>query len=301
MTTMRQALGIDIGGTTVKLGLVDADGRVRARSTLPFRTQDSFEALLAALTEEIARLGGRPEAVGISSPGYADPDEGRLSTGGQNVQILHGRQLGAELHARLGLPARQINDGIAAALGELHFGAGRGLRRFAVITLGTGVGGTVVIDGRPVVGERGEPPEFGAIVLDVAGPVNYSGLPGTFEAYCCAQGFAHAYAVAGGPDACGVDALFARAAQADAAARAAVDACCRRIAQACGMMINLLGLEACLLGGGIAGAGAALIDRVTAHLPEFTWPFLLARARVTLAQTGNDAGLLGAAAEALRA
>ena len=105
---------------------------------------------------------------------------------------------------------------------------------------------------------------------------------------------------AGGTDACGVEALFARAARSEAAAVAAVDATCRRIAQACGMMINLLGLEACLLGGGIAGAGAALVDRVGAHLPEFTWPFLLARSRVAVAGTGNDAGLLGAATEALR-
>ena len=297
---MSCAVGIDVGGTAVKLGLVSAEGRVLARAALPSRAYDSFEALLAALAAAIADMGGRPQAVGIATPGYAEPAEGRLGVGAQNVPVLQGRRLGAALQARLDLPVRQINDGVAAALGELRFGAGRGLCRFAVITLGTGVGGAVVIDGRPVMGEHGEPPEFGAMVLDAAGPLNYSGLRGTFEAYACADGFARAHAAAGGADTCDVAALFARAVRSDPAARAAVDAVCRRIAQACGTMINLLGLEACLLGGGISGAGAALVDRVAAHLPAFTWPFLLDRARVARAETGNDAGLLGAAMEALR-
>jgi glucokinase len=297
---MSQAIGIDIGGTAIKLGLIDAARGVLARGSLPLAAHADYPALLGALTQAIAGLGGTAEAVGIATPGYADPRDGRLTVGGQNVPILHGQRLAADLGARLGLPAWQINDGIAAALGESRFGGGRGLRRFAVITLGTGVGGEVVIDGSPVIGERDTPPEFGAIVLDAAGPVNYSGLPGTFEAYCCAKGFARAYAEAGGGDACGVEVLFAHAAAAEPAACAAVDAVCRRLAQACGIMINLLGLEACFLGGGIADAGAALIDRVRAHLADFTWPFLLARARVALAETGNDAGLLGAAAEALQ-
>jgi glucokinase len=297
---MTRAIGIDVGGTAVKLGLVDAVRGLVARASLPLVAHAGYPALLAALAQAVGGLGGPAAAVGVATPGYADPADGRLTVGGQNVPVLHGQRLAADLGARLGLPAWQVNDGIAAALGESHFGGGRRLRRFAVITLGTGVGGAVVIDGSPVIGERGEPPEFGAIVLDAAGPVNYSGLPGTFEAYCCAAGFARAYAEAGGGDARGVEVLFARAAAAEPAACAAVDATCRRLAQACGMMINLLGLEACFLGGGIAGAGAPLIERVRAHLADFTWPFLLARARVALAETGNDAGLLGAAAEALR-
>jgi glucokinase len=297
---MTEAIGIDIGGTMVKLGRVDAEKGVQARGSLPFRPQESFAALVEALAKAVTGLGGKPEAIGIASPGWADPDEGRLAVGGQNVPVLHGQNLTEALSGRLGLPACQINDGTAAALGELHFGAGRGLRRFAVITLGTGVGGTVVIEGKPVVGSRGEPPEFGAIVLDRDGPLNYMKLHGTFEAFCCARGFAAAYAATGGNQACDVETMFARAAAGEVQAATAIDAVCRRIAQACGMMINLLGLEACLLGGGIAQAGAALIDGVTAHLPEFTWPFLLARGGVAPTQTGNDAGLLGAAAEAMQ-
>ena len=124
MTASRPVVGIDIGGTMVKLGLVDAAGTVLARATLPFRDQTSFAALVEALAEAIAGLGGQPAAVGIASPGWVDPEAGRLAVGGQNVPVLHGRQLGAALSDRLGLPARQINDGTAAALGELHLAAG---------------------------------------------------------------------------------------------------------------------------------------------------------------------------------
>jgi glucokinase len=218
-----------------------------------------------------------------------------LVDGTSNVPGRRGLWVSQSLRDRLGIPAVAVNDGTAAALGELRWGLGRGLDRFAVVTLGTGVGGGVVIGGRIITGSDGEPPEIGAMVLDADGKAK-----GTLEALACASGFSDAYARAGGRAGASPEAIFARAAAGDEAALRAVDGVSRRIAQACGTMINILNLQACLLGGGISAAGEALRGRVAAHLSEFTWPYLLARTKLDLVRTGQDAGILGAAARVLR-
>ncbi|HEX2885435.1 ROK family protein [Vineibacter terrae] len=293
----RLAVGVDIGGTTIKLGLVAPDGQVRARHRLPYGTLRSFEDVADSLADAVRRMeaqAGRAAVLGIAAPGHAQPGDGVMVDGTRNVPLLKDRSLAEALTARLALPFVTVNDGSAAALGELHFGAGRGLARFALITLGTGVGGGVVIARRLVTGDDGVPPELGAMVLD-----DRQGAPRTLEDFASASGFIAAYEDRGGAPGCEPADIFARAAAGDAAAGAALDAVCRRIAQGLGTLINALNLDACLIGGGIAQAGAPLLERVHHHLPDFTWQFLLARTRVTLAATGEDAGILGAARLAL--
>ncbi len=102
-----------------------------------------------------------------------------------------------------------MNDGTAAASGELLFGAGRGLERFVVVTFGTGVGGGVVIGGRVILGADGEPPEIGAMVLSAS-----VDPPRTLEDFACAAGFAAAYQRQGGPSRLPPEDIFARAASA---------------------------------------------------------------------------------------
>ncbi|HVL72699.1 MAG TPA: ROK family protein [Beijerinckiaceae bacterium] len=292
------AVGIDIGGTNVKLGLVDGTGAILARRRYPYAGFASFDDLAVALAEAVGVLGreaAQPvRGIGIAAPGHARDGDGVMVDGTANVPLLRGRSVAAALRDRLDLPTATVNDGTAAALGELRWGLGRGLDRFAVVTLGTGVGGGVVIHGRVVTGSEGEPPEIGAMVLDAE-----AGAKGTLEALACAAGFSEAYARAGGSAGVPPEAIFARAEAGEPAALTALDAVCRRIAQACGTMINLVNLQACLIGGGIAAAGEPLRSRVEAHLPAFTWPYLLARTRIDLARTGPDAGILGAAARVL--
>ncbi len=298
-------IGIDIGGTAVKLGAVAADGCIIVRHALPFRDFVTFDGLADALAASVAGLGtacDRPiEAIGIASPGVPHPETGKILSGANNVPILRGRSVKAALLQR-GLPAcAAINDGIAAALGEYGHGAAAGLARFAMLTLGTGVGGCIVIDGTPITGRDGHPPEIGALVLDRNGPPGPHGLLGTLEAYAAIAGFTAAHHEAGGPPDTPPEAIFAAARQHDPAALAGLDAVCRHLAQAIGGMINLLALQACVLGGGLSLAGEPLAAGIRRHLPEFTWPHLLADAEIRLAATGNDAGLLGAAVAARRA
>ena len=176
--------GLDFGGTAVKIGLISTDGTVISKTEMAFDPKKSFADLVDSVCDSVQTLqtSARVElaAVGISTPGYARPDSGVLIDGTHNVPVLKGRSLPAALGDRLRLPAFIDNDGTCAVMGELRFGAGRRFNNFVLITIGTGIGGGVVVGRRPVTGRNGLPPEIGAICLDPAGPVNYSGIPGTW-------------------------------------------------------------------------------------------------------------------------
>lgn len=292
------AVGIDIGGTTIKLGLAEA-GQVLARQRIPYPQLVNFHDLVERIVSSVhvmeAEAGREVEALGIAAPGHARPDDGLMVDGTANVPMLRKRSLLIALRERIGLPVATINDGSAATLGELRFGAGRGVSRMALLTLGTGVGGGIAIDGRLVTGVDGIPPELGAMVLDDA-PAGAR----TLEDFASASGFAAAYRRAGGDGTLAPTEVFAKAAEGQEIAIAAIDAVGRRVAQGLGTLINALNLEACLIGGGIAQAGEPLLRCIRGQLPQFTWPFLLARARIAPGHLGQDAGILGASLVALQ-
>ena len=285
------ALAIDLGGSAVKLGLIDHSGIVRARAVIATPPAGAFVQLADAIATALRGFSSELLPIGLATPGYLHPVTGFAVDGMGNVPVLHGQSLPEALRARGFACVHTINDGVAAALGEARFGAGREHARLAVMTMGTGIGGAVVINGAPVTGADGEPPEFGAIVVESPGV--------TLERGAAAAAFTAEYAAHGGEQGLTPGEIASRAARGDQLANAVLDKIARRIACACGMMINALALECCLIGGGIAGAGDLLVRPIRRHLPDYVWPFLLARTQVGLTATGNDAGLLGAAASCL--
>jgi glucokinase len=303
---MSAVIGVDIGGTAVKMGLVSAQGSVLAKKKVSLDPGGTFPEFIRPISSALNSLmvsSGEPvEAIGFATPGYADRDTGTLIDGTQNVPALKGRSLPKEFSKRFRVPSFIDNDGTCAALGELRFGAGRKLRSFVVITLGTGIGGGVVVNREIVTGAKGTPPEIGAICLDPNGPVNYSGVPGTFEQLACASGIEGLYRRLSrrGEIRLSPREIFGLAIEGEEAAKATVDQTGRYIAQAFGTMINLLNLEACIIGGGISASGQPLVEAIRKHLPSFTWPNLLRNTQVLLAELGNDAGVVGAAAMAIQ-
>ena len=298
--------GLDIGGTAIKIGLINADGTVISKTAMGFDRGESFEKLVDSVCDSIKKQQSYAQvelaAIGISTPGYARQDSGVLIDGTHNVPAFKGRSLPATLGDRLRLPAFIDNDGTCAAIGELLFGAGRSFSNFVLITVGTGIGGGVVVNRRVVTGRDGQPPEIGAICLDPDGPVNYSGIPGTFERLACASGIVEIYGSESGRPSSEISPrdIFQQAVMGESAAATTVDRVARYIAQAFGSMINLLNLEACIIGGGISEAGNPLLEAVRHHLSAFTWPMLHRNAHVLLAQLGSDSGMVGAATMAAR-
>jgi glucokinase len=292
-------IGIDIGGTAIKIGLTRLDGHIISKTQLAFDRTLAFEDLtdrVATVCHRLSRqVGGEIEAVGVCLPGFVDPETGVLCNGGANVPCLIGRPVKASLEMKLARPVWVTNDGVAATVGEKSFGAGQTFQRIVLLTLGTGVGGAVALGEEVITGPKGEPPELGAIVLCASGQRTKDPQPRTLEDFASVRGFLQAYKDCGGSSqVSNVEELFARCGS-EVQAATAVDRVCARIAQALGTLVNSLHLDACLIGGGISAAGEPLIQGIRSHLPEYTWPLLMQRVCVLPTSSSNDAGLLGAA------
>jgi glucokinase len=165
----RTFLGLDVGGTFLKGACLDDRGAVLSRLHEPIR-QDSPQSLLAQLTDAVQKLEteGRAQGLGLGLPGIIDFRTGRLRTS-PNLPLLNGIDLTQELRSRTGRPAFLENDANAAALAEAWLGAGRGADTLLYMTLGTGVGGAFVFQGRVFTGNGGFAGEIGHLQVDQAG------------------------------------------------------------------------------------------------------------------------------------
>ena len=204
------------------------------------------------------------------------------------------------LRERFGLPASIENDGVCAANGEVRFGRWRQFARYTVVTVGTCVGGVLVIDGKLILGRGGLPPEFGAISLDPSIPDPYGPVPGRLDVLGSASGMVRRYEAlnAEGATGDGARGIGALAEQGEAAAMQAVEETARWLAQAFGIITNVVNLDAIVVGGGIA-ASSFFLGRLRRHMTDFVWPPAYRTPEIVPAVHGNNAGLLGAAAFAM--
>ncbi|MDR6290465.1 glucokinase [Inquilinus ginsengisoli] len=296
---MPVAVGLDIGGSSTKLGAIDAQGRVLARARFSVPKEAGFDdfaaaaiAAVAALQREIPPI----DAIGIGVPGYPHPGTGLLFGRCPAVPALMGGSLSQVLGSHFGVPAAIGNDAVCATHGEMQSGAGRDLQRFALFTLGTGIGGAVVIDRRVIDGPVGLPPQFGCMSMDPARTDIADPVPGMLENLASATALVKRYAeLRPGFEDQGAQLVCDRAKAGEPEAMQAIDEVARWLAQAVGIMANMLNLEAAILGGGVSLAGPMLADRVAAHLPDFILALPGRSPKVLLAVHGNDAGMIGAA------
>ncbi|HEX6988183.1 MAG TPA: ROK family protein [Bacillota bacterium] len=303
-------MGIDLGGSHAAAGLVDGDGRVLARARIPLQaTADPLAVadVLAGLVAGICRDGDRPlEAVtgiGVGVPGGVDP---------AGTHILHAPNLGwrqvpfAELLAtRLGVPPggpaaiTLDNDANCAAVGEHWAGAGRGSAHMVCVTLGTGVGAGLILNGRLYRGGFGLAGELGHVPLArgggsaAEGPACGCGLRGCFETAASARALAEAAGTLGRGDA---RAALAAADAGDERARAAEQRFLDALADGLATVIDLLDPERIVIAGGLAGRGRALLDPLRRRLAERTFLSGLRLPELVTGRLGDAAGIAGAAA-----
>jgi glucokinase len=311
----RAGLGIDVGGTTAKLGIVEAAGQIRGRATVPTGFQLSAEGLIARLTEaarplldQAAQAGLEIRTVGLALPGMLLPDRSGVRNV-TNMPGLNNAPLRDRLAETIGLAVELDNDACAAALGEYRYGAGRGAERLLVVTIGTGVGAGMVVDGavfRTSQGCLGDP---GHVIVAPEGPRCGCGGRGCLEVMAAAPAIARHAAAMGAerPDSAlarlarPIDvADIARAAAAgDEAARVVLASAGRWLGIGLVSLLHVLGPERILLGGGVAEAGDLLLDSLRATIDDYGMPFLTRPLTVARAALTVDAGLLGAAAVGL--
>ena len=292
------ALALDIGGTKIAAGLVDANGQVLHRNRQPTpRSDDPDEVWAAAeraLAAALAAAEGEVSGVGISSAGPIHVPEGTISP--VNVHAWRGFPVVERTAAAVpGVPVRLAGDGLCMALGEHWRGAGEGAAFMLGMVISTGIGGGLILDGLPYHGRTGNAGHVGHMVVDTDGDPCPCGSRGCVENIASGPHLVDWAQKQGWP---GTDAK----ALAEAAARGedvAVRAF-RRGTRAVAAMIASVGaafdLDLVVIGGGVAQAGPVLFDPLREELRAYLGLDFIADLRVVPATLGGDAGLLGAAA-----
>jgi glucokinase len=289
------AIGLDVGATKILAGLVDRDGDVVAerRTATPGASQDAaLEALDAAVTE---LLDERVAAIGYGIPSNLERGTGRILRA--TNMPLAGVDLAARSRERFGLPVGVENDGGVAALAEWKRGAGRGAANMIMLTLGTGVGGGIVIDGRLFRGWA----ELGHLVVREDGPPCPCGGRGHVEALASGQA---ADAVA--RDLYGEEAdaqvLIDRARAGDATALGALERMGRSLGAAIGSLVNIFAPELFVVGGGFGiAAGELVLGPAREAARREAIPPGDEALRIVPAELGAEAGLVGAGLVAFEA
>ena len=313
--------GVDIGGTGLKVGLVNEQGQILRKKTIPTgaeRPADEIMAdmnnLIKELAEEegiqVSELGG----VGVGIPGMVNPEKGEL-TYACNLPTFHNTPIGQAVKDALGLPMYLDNDANIAALGESMFGAGNGQTRCSVmITLGTGVGGGVIINGRIFAGAYHGGTELGHLVIVEDGEQCSCGRKGCWEAYSSVTGLIRDARRAAEADPksmmwelCGNDLsqlngkLISEAVDAgDEAASKVMDAYIRHLAIGLGNIYNVFQPEVLILGGGLSGRGDKLLKPLLELLQPEIYGKDMSKVDIRIATLGNDAGVIGAACLAMQ-
>jgi glucokinase len=297
------AIGVDIGGTAIKLGAVDQNGVLHARAQVPVHRDIAFADFLAAAIDAIEGLIRQVPpivAIGIGVPGVPHPETGMLIGRCPAIPSLMDGSLSEILGRRFGVPAKVRNDAVGATYGELWHGAGRNLDRFALLTLGTGIGGAVVLDRKVIDGPGGLPPQFGCMSMDPARTDIARPVPGMLEHLASATALVkRCRELSPDVEVRDAKAVCDRARAGEPAALQAIDEVTRWLGQAIGIMSNMLNLEAAIIGGGLSLAGAFLIDRIAKHAYDFVLPLPGRPPRILQAENGNDAGVIGAGTLAL--
>lgn len=288
---MKYAIGIDLGGTRIKSALINRDGQILEQHITetgddPSNQGAAWKQAIAAAVEKIKK--SHPDvAIGISAPGLPNEQNSCIS-------FMPGRMQGLENFSwshLLGQPAYVLNDAVAALVAEARFGAAKGRKHAVLITLGTGVGGAILVDGKPYQGSFSKAGHIGHMVIDQHGSPDVCGMPGSLE-YCIGN-----YSI---PDRSGgrfhstremIDAFR----QGDEQARSVWLTSVRQLALGLASITNILSPELIVIGGGIAETGNDLFEPLANYMEQFEWRAGGNRVEIVKAHYGDIAGTVGAA------
>ncbi|HEX2222509.1 MAG TPA: ROK family protein [Candidatus Limnocylindria bacterium] len=310
----RSVLAIDLGGTQIRAAHVAPDLAVASRRAVPTHDEEGVDAVVARicdLADEVrrdARSAGldEPVGIGISSPGPLDPWRG-VVVAPPNLAGWRDVPLADAVEAALGLRTFLERDTNVAVMAEWRHGAARGARNAIYVTVSTGIGGGVVVDGRPLSGPDGTAGEVGHMTVDLDGPLCGDGMPGHAEAIGSgtaiarearrlldagrAPGLAALVGTGEEPDA----ELVARAADAgDPDAKGLLDRAWEAIGAMCASLVNVLNPEVIVIGGSIAAHRSRLWDVVRLELERRAFPVPARRVRLERPRFGADVSLVGA-------
>ncbi len=304
-------IGVDLGGTNVRAGAFDPEGRLLAAHQAPIQAAEGPQAGLERmrdLIETVWRLSNRDRllGIGVGSTGPVYPQQGIINNpftlpGWENVSVVDW------LNRAFGVPVTLENDADVAALGEYWQGAGRGISRLYAVTAGTGIGTALILDGRIYRGMDGLHPEGGHIILDPDGPPCYCGGHGCWESLCAAPAIAQQARQAnlrgslllelaeGDPEKIDARLVAQAARQGDAIALNIVDKVAYYFGLGIVNIILTITPQMIVLGGGVMKSADLFMPRLRQTIAAHSVILPADQVRIEIAQLGDYAGLYGAA------
>ncbi len=284
-----QVIGVDLGGTNIKLGRYTREGNCLASLKIETPQPSLPDPVIAEIAAAIRELdlGQEAIALGVGTPGPADV-KGRIAKLAINLPGWVNIPLADRLEALTGLPTVVGNDANCAGLGESWLGAGRHFQNWILLTLGTGVGGAIFIDGELFVGHNGTAGELGLVTVDLNGPVCNSGNHGSLEQHVSAQAIRRRMGLE-------PKELADRAITGDAAAIAFWQQYGRELAAGITSTVYVLAPQAVIIGGGICAACDLFLPTLKAEVERRVKPTSREGLQIAIAELGNQAGMAGAA------
>jgi len=306
----KRYVGIDLGGTNLKLGLVTADGKMVARHSSPTEADRGPSHVLGRMADavrDLCRSAGVDladvAAVGAAAPGPLDTEAGVVIFA-PNLPGWREVRLRDVLQQKLGRPVVVENDANAAGYGEFRCGAGRSVQNMIILTLGTGVGGGIILDGKMLRGVSDTGAELGHIVIHYGGRPCACGNRGCLEAYASATAVVtrteEAIAAGDKSSLAGRKGftckdVFDAADAGDALAARIIEETAGYLAAGITSLLHVLNPEMVVLTGGMMGAGEPFLDRVRQHVRQAALERAWSVCEIRWSALGGDAGILGAA------
>ncbi len=309
---MSYYVGIDLGGTNTKIGLLDEDGNILFSTIVKTESEQGFEKTIERLSNilkiQVSNLNisfKDVAGVGLGVPGPVA--NGRIVKFWANFPWPVNVDLAAEFEKHLGVPVKVDNDVNVITLGEMWKGGGRGYKNVLGLAIGTGIGGGVVVNGKLVSGKNGAGGEVGHIKVERDGKLCGCGQEGCWEAYASATGLVREaksrltvnknnllYERTKDREVEAKD-IFDAARDGDEFSLNLVDYEAEFIALGIGNLLNVLDTDVVVVGGGIALAGDILFDKINEKLRKYAMLSTLEGLKIVQAELGNDAGIYGAA------
>ena len=311
----KYAIGIDIGGTTTKFGVVDSKGTILEQDRIPSNEQefveDFIESLFVKLTPMMKKVGGISNFIGI---GIGAPN-GNIYSGtieyAPNLRWKGIIPIAKLVEEKFGLPTRLTNDANAAAVGEMMYGCTKSMKHFITITLGTGVGSGIVIDGKIVVGHDGFAGELGHTIIRPGGRIHKStGMKGSLESYASATGVRETAIelLTAYPERESLlrnyrineltsETVYQCALQGDTIANEIFEFTGQILGESLANFVMFSSPEAIVLFGGLTKAGNLLLNPTRKHMEENLLPIFRNKVKIIFSELKeSDAAILGASA-----
>lgn len=293
-------LSVDLGASSFKCGLISPDWKIVARSQAPTLALDGPAQAADRIADHVRALqaqlpgGEHISSIGMCAPGPLDHKTGVLIyppnlTGWRNVPFA---QMMTE---RLGVPVSLEHDAKASALGEFHFGAGRGSKSMALIIIGTGIGAAMIVDGTLYRGDSDGAGEVGHITVDMDGPICTCGSTGCVESFAGGPAIVSAYNYSTRRGVESAEAIVQAAHEGDEIAQRVFARAGRALGAAIATIAMLNDIHTFVLFGSVVKAGDLLLTPARSAVPRYSYPTVSSHIQIMVGELGNDAGILGAA------